>query len=78
MKKSEFNELKDLTINELQQKRDEIAKRLFDQRIQVRLGQAKDTCILRNLRKEIAQLKNVIRKKQGNKDANEPAKKKTD
>ncbi|MCM8822161.1 MAG: 50S ribosomal protein L29 [Candidatus Omnitrophica bacterium] len=67
MKKNEFDELKDLTVKELEQKRNEIAKRLFDQRIQVRLGQVKNTRILRNLRKEIAQLNTVIKQKKKNK-----------
>ncbi|MCM8815560.1 MAG: 50S ribosomal protein L29 [Candidatus Omnitrophica bacterium] len=66
MKKSELNELKDLTIKELEQKRNDVAKRLFEQRIQVRLGQLKNTHILRNLRKEIAQINTLIQQKKKN------------
>ncbi len=63
MKKQDFNELKDLTIQELEQKRLETAKHLFEQRTQVRLGQVKNVRILRNLRKDIAQINTLIHQK---------------
>ncbi|HOC03022.1 MAG TPA: 50S ribosomal protein L29 [Candidatus Ratteibacteria bacterium] len=63
MKKQDFDELKELSIQELEQKRMEVAKRLFDQRVQVRLGQMKNVRILRNLRKDIAQLNTLIQQK---------------
>lgn len=63
MKRQEFEELKELGVLELEQKRSEIAKNLFDQRIQVRLGQTKNTSILKKLRKEIAQINTLIQQK---------------
>ncbi|MCM8805912.1 MAG: 50S ribosomal protein L29 [Candidatus Omnitrophica bacterium] len=63
MKRNEFEELKSLTIQELEQKRNELAKRLFEQRIQVRLGQEKNTRSLRNLRKDIARINTLIQEK---------------
>lgn len=66
MKRQEFEELKELSIKELEQKRSEIAKRLFEQRIQVKLGQMKNTSIIRTLRKEIAQINTLIQQKRRN------------
>ncbi len=63
MKKQDFDGLKDLTVQELEQKRIEIARRLFEQRVQVRLGQVKNVRLLRNLRKDIAQVNTLIQQK---------------
>ncbi|MCM8758707.1 MAG: 50S ribosomal protein L29 [Candidatus Omnitrophica bacterium] len=63
MKKQEFQELKELTIKELENKRLELAKRLFEHRTQVKLGQMKNTAILRNLRKDIARINTLIQQK---------------
>lgn len=63
MKKQDFNELKELIVQDLEQKRMEIARRLFEQRVQVRLGQVKNVRILRNLRRDIAQINTLIQQK---------------
>lgn len=63
MKKQDFDELKELTVQDLEQKRIDIAKRLFEQKVQVRLGQVKNVRILRNLRRDIAQLNTLIQQK---------------
>ncbi|GEM_PF-880934 len=68
MKKNEFDELKDLTVQELEQKRADIARRLFDQRIQIRLGQIKNVRVLRNLRKDISQINTLIQQKRSSKN----------
>ncbi|MCX7704843.1 MAG: 50S ribosomal protein L29 [bacterium] len=63
MKKQEFEELKQLTIKELEQKRLELVKRLFEQRTQVKFGQIKNTRVLRNLRKDVARINTLIQQK---------------
>ncbi|HOJ31067.1 MAG TPA: 50S ribosomal protein L29 [bacterium] len=63
MKRQDFEELKSLTVQELEQKRTDIARQLFDQRIQVQLGQLKNTRILRNLRRDIARINTIIQLK---------------
>ncbi len=68
MKRQEFEELKNLTIKELEQKRLETTKKLYDIRFQVRLGQEKNVRILRNLRKEIAQINTIIQQKKKTED----------
>ncbi|HOK79378.1 MAG TPA: 50S ribosomal protein L29 [bacterium] len=63
MKRQDFEELKNLTVQELEQKRMDLAKQLFETRIQVQLGQLKNTRILRNLRKDIARINTLIQLK---------------
>ncbi|MGB9642204.1 MAG: 50S ribosomal protein L29 [Candidatus Ratteibacteria bacterium] len=63
MKRQDFEELKSLTVQELEQKRMDIARQLFEQRIQIQLGQLKNTRILRNLRKDIARINTLIQLK---------------
>lgn len=63
MKKQEFEELKELTIKELEQKRMELAKHLFEQRTQIKLGQMKNTKSLRQLQKDIARINTLIQQK---------------
>jgi ribosomal protein L29 len=64
MRKRDFEELKGLTEKDLVHRRDEIARKLYEQRVQLRLGQLKDFSTIRRLRKDIAQINTVLRQKQ--------------
>lgn len=64
MKREEIENLKNMSVLELQQKKNDIAKKLFDGRLQVRLGQLKNYASLNEMRKDIARINNFIKYKQ--------------
>ncbi|MCL5674789.1 MAG: 50S ribosomal protein L29 [Candidatus Omnitrophica bacterium] len=64
MKREEFENLRNMSVLELQQKKNDIAKKLFDGRLQVRLGQLKNYSSLNEMRKDIARINNIMRYKQ--------------
>ena len=64
MKKKDFGELKELTAKELVQKRDDIVRKLYEQRVQVRLGQLKNFSVIRKMKKDVAQINTVLRQKE--------------
>ncbi len=64
MKREELENLKNLSIVELRQKKNDIAKKLFESRFQVRLGQLKNYASLNEMRKDIARINTIIKHKQ--------------
>lgn len=77
MKREDFESLKSLSVLELQQKKNDIAKKLFENRLQVKLGQLKNYSSLNEMRKDIARINTIIKYKQIThiKGANEHGKK---
>ncbi|MCL5409141.1 MAG: 50S ribosomal protein L29 [Candidatus Omnitrophica bacterium] len=67
MKREEFENLRNLSLIELQQKKNDIAKKLFESRFQLKLGQLKNYSSLKEMRKDISRINIVIRQKQINK-----------
>lgn len=60
MKKDEWAGLKNMTVVELEQKRNDLAKKLFDGRLQVKLGQQKNFSVLSGMKKDIARINTLI------------------
>ncbi len=58
------SELREQTIEELQTKLDDTKKRIFNLRFQKATGQLENPMGIRNLKKEVAVLKTLIREKQ--------------
>lgn len=58
------SELREQTIEELQNRLDEIKKRIFSLRFQKATGQLENSMGVRNLKKEVAVIKTLIREKQ--------------
>ena len=54
-------ELKDLTVDELDERLAELKRKLFNVRFQVATGQQDNTAALKDTRKDIARVKTVIR-----------------
>ncbi len=59
------NELKDLSIEELETKSQELNKELFNLKFQLATGQLENSARLPQTRKEIARVLTVIREKRG-------------
>lgn len=59
------NELKDLSIEELENKSQELNKELFNLKFQLATGQLENSARLPQTRKEIARVLTVIREKRG-------------
>jgi large subunit ribosomal protein L29 len=57
-------ELRDLTIEELEQKNRDLLKQIFDLKMTQTSGQLENPLQLRYLRREIARVKTVVREKQ--------------
>jgi large subunit ribosomal protein L29 len=64
MTKKDVDELRELTIDELQGKIKEHRAKLFDIRFKLATHQVENTAEVSNLRHKIAQAKTVIREKQ--------------
>lgn len=58
-------EFRDLSSEELQAKAGDLKKELFNLRVQQAMGQIENPMRLRQLRKEIARAKTIIREKHG-------------
>ncbi len=59
-----IKEIRDLGINELEQKRIELAKELFKLRIRHASGQLEPTAKLGSLRRDIARVNTVLKEKE--------------
>lgn len=62
-----IKEVKDMSIDELKQKNMNIAEELFRLRIRHTSGQLESPAIMKNLRKDIARIKTVLREREGEK-----------
>lgn len=58
-------DLRDMTIEELQAKGEEMNKELFNIKFQLHTGRLESTAKLPALRKDIARLKTILREKRG-------------
>jgi large subunit ribosomal protein L29 len=56
--------LRELTVDEIQQRIQEARKELFEARLKHTLQQLENTTVLRKLKREVAQLKTILREKQ--------------
>jgi large subunit ribosomal protein L29 len=63
MKKSEFNELRALTLGELEQKARDAKSELFNLRFALRTGHLTDFSKIRAMRRTYAQIQTVISEK---------------
>jgi len=59
------NELRDLSIEDLQKKTSELNQELFNLRFQLHTGHLENTARIPQVRKDIARVKTVLRQKQG-------------
>jgi large subunit ribosomal protein L29 len=59
-----IKEIRDLGINELKQKDNELVEELFRLKIRHASGQVESTAILSRLRKDIARIKTVLKEKE--------------
>lgn len=64
MKKSELNELRELSVSELKQKARESKSELFNLRFALRTGHLTDFSKIREMRRTYAQIQTVISEKQ--------------
>jgi len=62
-----IKEVKDLSTDELKQKNMNIAEELFRLRIRHASGQLESPAMMKNLRKNIARIKTVLREREGEK-----------
>jgi large subunit ribosomal protein L29 len=62
-----IKEVKDLSTDELKQKNMNIAEELFRLRIRHASGQLESPAMMKNLRKDIARIKTVLREREGKK-----------
>lgn len=58
-------EVKDLSADELKQKDRDLAEELFRLRIRHASGQLESPAMMKNLRKDIARIKTVLRQREG-------------
>jgi len=58
-------EVKDLSTDELKQKDRDLAEELFRLRIRHASGQLESPAMMKNLRKDIARIKTVLRQREG-------------
>lgn len=59
-----FSELKELTVDEIEQKIEAAEKQLFENRLKLKIRQFENTAAFSRLRHEIAQLKTILRQRQ--------------
>jgi len=64
MKKEEIKKWKQATEKEIEERINELKSQLFNLKHQLRLGQLKNYSQLKEIRKDIARLKTIIREKQ--------------
>lgn len=57
-------ELRDLTVDELNEKVAELKRKLFNVRFQVSAGQQDNTAALKDARKDIARVKTILRERE--------------
>lgn len=62
-----IKEVKDLSTDELKQKNMNIAEELFRLRIRHASGQLESPAMMKNLRKDIARIKTVLKEREGEK-----------
>lgn len=60
-----IKEIKDMSADELKQKNTNIAEELFKLRIRHTSGQLESPAMMKNLRKDIARIKTVLREREG-------------
>lgn len=60
-----IKEIKDMSTDELKQKNTNIAEELFKLRIRHTSGQLESPAMMKNLRKDIARIKTVLREREG-------------
>ena len=60
-----IKEIKDLSIDELKQKNKDLVEELFRLRIRHASGQLESPAMMKNLRKDIARIKTVLKKREG-------------
>jgi large subunit ribosomal protein L29 len=58
-------ELRELSLDELGAKSDELRRELFNVRVKKATGQLEDTARLRTLRRDVARVETVLREKRG-------------
>lgn len=63
MKKKEFEELKNMTLEELEGKVLDLREKLFNLRIEKERGQLKDTSSIKNIRRDIARVLTILNEK---------------
>ena len=59
------SELRDLSVDELQAKTDELRGELFNARVKKSTGQLENTALLHNLRRDVARVETILREKRG-------------
>jgi large subunit ribosomal protein L29 len=59
------NELRDLSVDELSKKADELSRELFNLRFQLHTGHLENSARIPQVRREIARVKTVLRQKRG-------------
>ncbi|PLX83569.1 MAG: 50S ribosomal protein L29 [Desulfuromonas sp.] len=59
------SELKDLSVEELQKKSDELSQEMFNLRFQMHTGHLENTARISQARKDIARVKTLLREKLG-------------
>ena len=59
------NELRDLSIDDLSKKADELNQELFNLRFQLHTGHLENSARIPQVRREIARVKTVLREKRG-------------
>ncbi|MCM8785505.1 MAG: 50S ribosomal protein L29 [Candidatus Omnitrophica bacterium] len=64
MKKEEFTKWKEATKQEIENKIFELKKRLYELRNQLILGQLKNYSQIKEIKKDIARLKTILREKE--------------
>jgi len=60
-----IKDVKDMSTDELKQKNTDIAEELFKLRIRHASGQLESPATMKNLRKDIARIKTVLREREG-------------
>ena len=66
MKKEELKDLRELSVKELEDRKRELARKVYETRVKVRLGQQKNHSLIRKSRLDIARINTIIRQKQAN------------
>ena len=59
------SELRELSVDELQAKTDELRGELFNARVKKSTGQLENTALLHNLRRDVARVETILREKRG-------------
>ena len=58
------SEIRELSLNEMEQKRDELKEALFNLRFQHGIGQLENTAKLKETKRDIARVETILREKQ--------------